>query len=107
MAMDMQEFTGSELRASALRIFRDRIDIIHPDRPRLGPAILNAAPDLATLRALPSNRLEVLKGSRAGLYSIRINRQWCTCFECRKDSQDHRVLKLSTTTDEEGIMKCS
>ena len=44
-------------------------------------AILNAAPDLATLRALPSNRLEALKGDRAGQYSIRINQQWRVCFE--------------------------
>ena len=38
-------------------------------------AILNAAPDLASLRVLPSNRLEALKGDRAGQYSIRINQQ--------------------------------
>lgn len=44
-------------------------------------AILNAARDLATLRALPSNRLEALKGDRAGQYSIRINQQWRVCFE--------------------------
>ncbi len=43
-------------------------------------AILNAAPSLETLRALPSNRLEALKGTRAGQYSIRINRQWRICF---------------------------
>ena len=44
-------------------------------------AILNAAPSLATLRALPGNRLEALKGDRAGQYSIRINQQWRICFE--------------------------
>lgn len=44
-------------------------------------AILNAAPDLATLRALPSNRLEALKGDRAGQFSIRVNQQWRICFE--------------------------
>ena len=43
-------------------------------------AILNAAPSLATLRALPGNRLEALKGPRPGEYSIRINRQWRICF---------------------------
>lgn len=36
-------------------------------------AILNAAPSLDTLRALPSNRLEALRGDRAGQFSIRIN----------------------------------
>ncbi len=31
--------------------------------------------------ALPSNRLEALRGDRAGQYSIRINDQWRICFE--------------------------
>lgn len=44
-------------------------------------AILNAAASLETLRALPSNRLEALKGNRSGQYSIRINQQWRICFE--------------------------
>ncbi|MYD71407.1 MAG: plasmid maintenance system killer protein [Acidobacteria bacterium] len=43
-------------------------------------AILNAAPSLSTLRGLPSNRLEALRGTRAGQYSIRINAQWRICF---------------------------
>ena len=43
-------------------------------------SILNAAPSLDTLRGLPSNRLEALKGDRDGQYSIRINRQWRICF---------------------------
>jgi len=43
--------------------------------------VLNAAISLADLRALPSNRLEALKGDRAGQYSIRINQQWRICFE--------------------------
>ena len=44
-------------------------------------AILNAAPSLDTLRALPSNRLEALRGDRAGQFSIRINQQWRVCFD--------------------------
>jgi toxin HigB-1 len=44
-------------------------------------AILNAALTLDTLRALSSNRLEALRGDRAGQYSIRINQQWRICFE--------------------------
>lgn len=44
-------------------------------------SILNAAPSLETLRALPSNRLEALSGDRKGRYSIRINRQWRVCFD--------------------------
>ncbi len=44
-------------------------------------SILNAALSLDTLRALPGNRLEALKGDRAGQYSIRVNDQWRICFE--------------------------
>ena len=44
-------------------------------------AVLNAAPSLDALRALPSNRLEALRGDRTGQYSIRINQQWRICFE--------------------------
>lgn len=43
--------------------------------------ILEAATSLADLGALPSNRLEALRGDRAGQYSIRINQQWRICFE--------------------------
>jgi proteic killer suppression protein len=41
---------------------------------------LNAATRIEDLRMPPSNRLEALKGGRAGRYSIRINRQWRVCF---------------------------
>jgi toxin HigB-1 len=44
-------------------------------------AILNAAPSLNTLRDLPSNRFEALRGDRSGQFSIRINQQWRICFE--------------------------
>ncbi len=44
-------------------------------------SILSAATSLETLRALPSNRLESLRGDREGTYSIRINQQWRLCFE--------------------------
>ena len=43
-------------------------------------AILHAAVDLNDLRTPPGNRLEALKGSRAGQHSIRINDQWRICF---------------------------
>ena len=49
-------------------------------------SILNAATSLDTLRALPSNRLEALKGEREGQYSIRISRQWRLCFTWRGGS---------------------
>jgi toxin HigB-1 len=41
---------------------------------------LDAATSLADLAALPGNRLEALKGNRAGQFTIRINGQWRICF---------------------------
>jgi len=45
---------------------------------RLGQ--LNAAIRLEDLRLPPSNRLEALRGNRAGQHSIRVNEQWRVCF---------------------------
>jgi proteic killer suppression protein len=42
--------------------------------------LINAASNLNDLRIPPGNRLEMLKGSRAGQYSIGINDQWRICF---------------------------
>ncbi len=41
---------------------------------------LNWSLVLDDLKAPPGNRLEVLKGNRAGQHSIRINDQWRLCF---------------------------
>jgi len=42
--------------------------------------MLDAATRLIDLRVPPNNRLEALKGGRAGQYSIRVNQQWRVCF---------------------------
>ena len=42
--------------------------------------MLDSAADLKDLLAPPGNRLEKLKGDRAGQHSIRINDQWRICF---------------------------
>ena len=42
---------------------------------------LDDAEDLQDLLAPPGNRLEKLKGTRSGQYSIRINDQWRIYFE--------------------------
>jgi toxin HigB-1 len=47
---------------------------------------LEAATSLADLAALPGNRLEELRGDRAGQFSIRINDQWRICFTWPKGS---------------------
>lgn len=43
--------------------------------------MVNNARVLQDLRVPPGNRLEALKGDRAGHYSIRINEQWRICFK--------------------------
>jgi proteic killer suppression protein len=43
-------------------------------------AMLDAAETLNDLRVPPGNRLEALRGDRAGQHSIRINQQWRICF---------------------------
>ena len=42
--------------------------------------LLDSAETLRDLAALASNRLELLRGDRAGQHSIRINSQWRICF---------------------------
>ena len=46
--------------------------------------MLNNAEMLDDLRVPPANRLERLRGNRAGQYSIRINDQWRICFKWQR-----------------------
>ncbi len=64
---DVREFRGFEAQATR----------------RL--TVLDNASSLRDLGGLPSNRLELLSGGRAGQYSIRINRQWRVCFRWGED----------------------
>lgn len=41
---------------------------------------VDAAEALEDLRVPPGNRLEKLKGDRAGQHSVRVNDQWRICF---------------------------
>jgi len=52
--------------------------------------MLAAATTIETLRVPPNNRLEQLKGDRAGQWSIRINDQWRICF-CWENGNAHDV----------------
>ena len=47
--------------------------------------MINRAENINDLRVPPANRLEKMKGNRAGQYSIRINDQWRICFEWYKN----------------------
>ena len=56
-------------------------------------AVLDAATTLETLRALPGNRLEALRGDRKGRHSIRINDQWRVCFRWYEgDAHDVEII---------------
>ena len=50
--------------------------------------ILDAATALDDLRSPPGNRLERLRGDRAGQHSIRINDQWRLCFRWTKQGPE-------------------
>jgi toxin HigB-1 len=56
-------------------------------------AMLDAAGNLDDLKVPPGNRLEKLKGSRQGEYSIRINDQYRICFSWR----DHDAYDVEIT----------
>lgn len=76
-----------------IQSFRDRdTERLFNRQPvrRFGPTVLkaalrklrmvDAAVRLDDLRVPPGNRLERLRGDRAGQHSIRINDQWRICF---------------------------
>lgn len=50
--------------------------------------MLDAAETLDDLRSPPGNRLEALRGNRAGQYSIRINEKWRICFKWLNDAAE-------------------
>ena len=51
--------------------------------------LLNQAQVLQDLRVPPGNRLEALRGDRAGQHSIRINGQWRICFIWQEGGPSH------------------
>jgi proteic killer suppression protein len=54
---------------------------------------IDAAASLEFLRVPPGNRLEALKGDRAGQYSIRINDQFRVCFRWSgTDAEDVEIV---------------
>jgi toxin HigB-1 len=59
-------------------------------RARRKLRMLNNAQSTEDLRAPLANRLEALKGTRRGQFSIRINDQWRICFVWR-DGDAHDV----------------
>ena len=78
------------------RVFRrERSRKLPPDLQRTAQrklAIIDAADSLMDLRSPPGNRLELLLGTRAGQYSIRVNDQWRICFRwANGDAEDVEI----------------
>jgi toxin HigB-1 len=49
---------------------------------------LDSVESLEELKVPPGNRLEPLSGNRKGQYSIRINDQFCICFQWAESGPD-------------------
>lgn len=77
----IESFTSDETKKIFLGQLSSKLpkDIQRTARRKL--IYLDDAEDLHDLLAPPGNRLEKLKGNRAGQYSIRINDQWRICFQ--------------------------
>jgi proteic killer suppression protein len=56
--------------------------------------MLDAATRLEDLRSPPGNRLEALRGDRAGQHSIRINQQWRVCFRWDRESDGPENVEI-------------
>lgn len=55
--------------------------------------LVQRAGRLDDLRVPPGNRLELLKGNRAGQYAIRVNDQWRVCFRWQDgDAYDVEIV---------------
>jgi proteic killer suppression protein len=55
--------------------------------------VLSQARQLNDMRSPPGNRLEALKGDRAGKYSVRINDQYRICFRWQgEDAFDVEIV---------------
>ena len=54
--------------------------------------MINNAKNLNDLRIPPANKLEKLKGTREGQYSVRINDQWRVCVKWKGgDAQEVEI----------------
>lgn len=71
---------------------RERNRVVPPSLARQARRkllLVDAAAEIAFLRVPPGNRLEKLKGDKAGRWSIRINDQYRICFAFRAGDAYH------------------
>ena len=76
----IKTFSCKETQKIFKRHFSHKLPQNIQEKARLKLLLIDAATSLNDLRIPPGNRLEELKGNRAGQYSIRINNQWRICF---------------------------
>jgi proteic killer suppression protein len=76
----IRNFADRETERLASKGHSRRIPADVQGRAMLRIGQLASAVALDDLRSPPSNRLERLRGDRAGQWSIRINDQWRLCF---------------------------
>jgi proteic killer suppression protein len=79
------------------RLFKDetsrRLPVAIQRVARRKLLVLNQARGLNDLRSPPGNRLEALRGNRAGQHSIRINDQYRLCFRWQgEDALDVEIV---------------
>jgi toxin HigB-1 len=51
--------------------------------------LIDSAERLEDLSKTPGNRLEKLRGDRAGQYSLRVNKQWRICFNWKESHAEN------------------
>ncbi len=61
------------------------------DRAEAKLLILDSVVEVGELGQPPGNRLEQLKGDRAGQWSVRINQQYRICFVWSDDAYDVEI----------------
>jgi toxin HigB-1 len=76
----IESFASSEAEKIFKGIVSKKLPLDMQKTARRKLLYLEDAEDLRDLLAPPGNRLEELRGDRAGQHSIRINDQWRICF---------------------------
>jgi len=69
-------------KATAKFAAGERVKVFEPFRRQAETILdrLDAAESLGDIAAFPGHRMEKLKGSKIGTYSVRINDQWRVCL---------------------------
>jgi proteic killer suppression protein len=71
-----EDINGGRNSRAAIRL----LHVLLHEKARVKLARLHAAESLEDLATLPGNRLEKLRGDRAGQHSIRLNDRYRICF---------------------------